>query len=98
VKKIIWIVAFILVCIIFIMLLSNSTQITPLRGDTSGSRLVIGDDYFITQLNDIYYNVDDYIGKTIEIEGFPLSDPSYKFVGRYGPRLLLIRRVCIYGV
>lgn len=51
----------------------------------NAAKLVIGDDYFITQLNDIYYNMDDYIGREIEIEGFPLSYEEYKFIGRYGP-------------
>ena len=32
--------------------------------------LEIKDNYFIEQTNDIYYNMNDYIGKTIKIEGF----------------------------
>jgi len=47
--------------------------------------LVIGDKYFITQLNEIYLNTEDYLGKIIEIEGFPLSNGQYNFVARYGP-------------
>ena len=30
----------------------------------------ITDDLFIQQTNDIYYNLEDYLGKTIKIEGF----------------------------
>lgn len=56
---------------------------TTKTNDTSN--LVIGDNYFITQINDIYYNMNDYVGREIEIEGFPLSTPEYKFVSRYGP-------------
>lgn len=32
--------------------------------------LEITDNYFIEQTNDIYYNIEDYLGKTIKIEGF----------------------------
>ena len=31
--------------------------------------LEITDNYFIEQTNDVYYNLDDYMGKTIKIEG-----------------------------
>lgn len=47
--------------------------------------IILGDNMFIAQINDIYLNYKDYIGKTIEIEGFPLAYDKYKFVGRYGP-------------
>ncbi|MDD4067050.1 MAG: hypothetical protein PHH22_03655 [Clostridia bacterium] len=47
--------------------------------------VVISDKYFITQLNEIYLNTEDYLGKVIEIEGFPLSNGQYNFVARYGP-------------
>lgn len=40
---------------------------------------------YITQLNDIYLNSSKYLGKTIQIEGFPMSSSELKFVGRYGP-------------
>ena len=32
--------------------------------------LEIKDNFFIEQTNDVYYNMNDYIGKTIKIEGF----------------------------
>ena len=32
--------------------------------------LEIKDNFFIEQTNDIYYNMNDYLGKTIKIEGF----------------------------
>lgn len=47
--------------------------------------IVMQDNYFITQINDIYINYEQYLGKTIEIEGFPMSYQDLKFVGRYGP-------------
>lgn len=45
--------------------------------------IVIGDNYFDTQLADINLNFSKYEGKTIEIEGFPLTNSPYTFVGRY---------------
>lgn len=50
--------------------------------------IVLSDKYFITQINEIYYNIEDYKGRKIEIEGFQMSAEKYTFVGRYGPRLL----------
>ena len=44
---------------------------------------------FISQVNDIYLNKEDYLGKTIKLEGlFKMQqgyDKSYCFVLRYGP-------------
>ena len=44
---------------------------------------------FISQVNDVYLNTDDYLGKTIKIEGLfkqeQSYDKSYCFVLRYGP-------------
>jgi len=44
---------------------------------------------FISQVNDVYLNPDDYLGKTIKLEGlFKMNqdyDKSYCFVLRYGP-------------
>jgi len=45
---------------------------------------------FISQVNDVYINTDDYLGKTIKLEGlFKQEDSdegvSYHFVLRYGP-------------
>lgn len=47
--------------------------------------IVIGDNYFDTQITDISTNFSRYEGKTVEIEGMYLdSYPSqYTFVGRY---------------
>lgn len=55
--------------------------------NNSNVDITVGDNYFVTQINDIYLNFEEYEGKTIEIEGFPL-DNGYTFVGRYGPRML----------
>ncbi len=48
----------------------------------------IGDKFFITQVNDIYLNADDYLGKTIKLEGVfkqSTGEEPYCFVIRYGP-------------
>ena len=45
--------------------------------------IVIGDNYYDTQISDIMYNIDLYKGKTIEIEGMYLDSSPYTFVGRY---------------
>lgn len=45
--------------------------------------VVIGDNYFDTQINDMMFNPETYYGKNIEIEGFYLESEPYTFVGRY---------------
>lgn len=45
--------------------------------------IVIGDNYFDTQIADINLNFSSYEGKTIEIEGMYLTNTPYTFVGRY---------------
>jgi putative membrane protein len=48
----------------------------------------IGEKMFIAQVNDIYLNADDYLGKKIKLEGVfkkSTGEESYYFVLRYGP-------------
>jgi len=44
---------------------------------------------FISQVNDVYLNKDDYLGKTIKLEGLFKTEQGYEkmycFVLRYGP-------------
>jgi uncharacterized membrane protein YcgQ (UPF0703/DUF1980 family) len=40
---------------------------------------------FIGQTNDIYLNHDDYLGKTIKLEGIFKQESPYYYVLRYGP-------------
>jgi len=44
---------------------------------------------FIAQVNDVYLNADDYLGKTVKLEGVFKQDEgydkTYSFVLRYGP-------------
>jgi len=48
--------------------------------------IVVGDNLYTTQINDWYTNFDQYIGKTVEIEGYYIDDYApYTFIGRYGP-------------
>ena len=45
--------------------------------------IVVGDDYYATQLADMMVNFDQFEGKVVEIEGFALKNGPYTFVGRY---------------
>lgn len=65
----------------------------PAEGDgvSPGEVIEIKEKMFIAQTNDIYLNPDDYLGKTIKLEGlfktsqyYEMEDP-YCFVIRYGP-------------
>lgn len=48
--------------------------------------IVVGDNYFATQINDWYMYFDQYEGQSVEIEGYYIGDyQPYDFVGRYGP-------------
>ena len=52
------------------------------------SDIVIGDNYFDTQINNMITNPSEYYGKNIEIEGFYLQSSPYTFVGRYSSNSL----------
>lgn len=54
-----------------------------ISGETVKPELVIGNNYFDTQLSDVNTNFSKYEGKTVEIEGFFIEDSPYTFVGRY---------------
>lgn len=45
--------------------------------------IVVGDNYFDTQITDFSLNFDQYEGKTVEIEGLYFENLPYTFVGRY---------------
>ena len=59
--------------------------------DPSGDVVVIREKMFIAQTNDIYFNAESYLGKTIQYEGIfdiyevPESKESLYSVIRYGP-------------
>ena len=56
-----------------------------------GDVIVIKEKMFIAQTNDVYFNTEDYLGKTIQYEGIfdiyevPDSGAKYYAVIRYGP-------------
>ncbi|MHB9296192.1 zinc transport system permease protein [Pillotina sp. SPG140] len=76
-----------------------STQIVPVSStkttvgltvkSPAGPHIEIKEKMFIAQVNDIYLNTDDYIGKTIKVAGlFKVEDYGknpYYFILRYGP-------------
>lgn len=51
--------------------------------DDFKAKMIIGDNYFDTQISDLYKNFNTYEGNTIEIEGFVLNNGNYTFVSRY---------------
>jgi hypothetical protein len=61
------------------------------RADPENIDLEIREKMFIAQTNDIYLNPEDYLGKTIKLEGlfkidqYVGEDKEYCFVLRYGP-------------
>ncbi|MDR2494963.1 MAG: hypothetical protein LBD24_07055 [Spirochaetaceae bacterium] len=73
---------------------SESTRqvVADARYDTNKGVVVeIKEKLFIAQTNDVYENPDDYLGKTLKLEGIfqyyrPMTgDEPYCFVMRYGP-------------
>lgn len=54
--------------------------------DSDNIDIVVGDNYYATQINDWYMNFDQYDGKSVEIEGYYIDEfAPYLFIGRYGP-------------
>jgi zinc transport system permease protein len=59
--------------------------------DNGGAVVEIQEKLFIAQVNDVYLNPEDYLGKTINLEGIFVSsqyegrEDPYCFVIRYGP-------------
>jgi zinc transport system permease protein len=56
---------------------------------SSGNVIEIKEKMFIAQTNDVYLNPDDYLGRTIKLEGLfkreAYGEQAYCFVLRYGP-------------
>jgi len=60
------------------------------KSEVSNDIIVIKEKMFATQVQDVYNNAEDYIGKTIKLEGLfkqeqPYEGDPYCFVLRYGP-------------
>jgi zinc transport system permease protein len=73
--------------------LSSSAETGPARPavNNGGTVIEIKEKMFIAQINDVYLNPEDYLGKTIKLEGIFVSvqyegrEDPYCFVIRYGP-------------
>jgi len=72
--------------------LTTDESLVPAEDDPPVSKkdtIVIKDKMFISHVNDVYRNPEDYLGKTIKLEGlFKIDqgyDKTYCFVLRYGP-------------
>jgi len=75
-KKIIMIVLLIAFCVIIgVVMVGINSKAASQNGETAKNEDIveITDNYFIQQTNDVYINLDDYIGKTIKMEGLIYS-------------------------
>jgi uncharacterized membrane protein YcgQ (UPF0703/DUF1980 family) len=52
---------------------------------TVNNLIEIKEKMFLAQVNDVYLNVNDYLGKAIKLEGLFKQEGPYCFVLRYGP-------------
>jgi len=68
----------------------NATHDAPAKVPPGGI-IEIKEKMFVAQVNDVYINTEDYLGKTIKYEGifkpvhWKSEDSTYYFVIRYGP-------------
>jgi uncharacterized membrane protein YcgQ (UPF0703/DUF1980 family) len=73
----------------------NRQDVPPAKksaaSSNNGGIIEMKEKLFISQVNDVYVNTEDYLGKTIKIEGifkeelYPEKEEPYRFVIRYGP-------------
>jgi hypothetical protein len=69
---------------------NNAAEAKPYT-DRSDEVVEIKEKMFVAQSNDVYYNADEYLGKTIKYEGLfsvytdPTTNNTYYSVIRYGP-------------
>jgi len=74
----------------------NDQEAEPSRGNTRSASpastkgfVEIKEKMFLAQVNDVYLNPEDYLGKTIKLEGIFKEEQGYEksycFVIRYGP-------------
>ncbi|GHT58003.1 hypothetical protein FACS1894109_11370 [Spirochaetia bacterium] len=70
---------------------SLAGQARPANAPKTQKLIEIKEKMFLAQVNDVYLNQEDYLGKTIKLEGlfkleqYEENDPAYCFVLRYGP-------------
>jgi len=80
--------SFIIAAAIAVTVSFFTASCTKPKGELTGT-VEIGEKMFVSQVNDVYLNTDDYLGKTIKLEGIFKQDQGYEklycFVLRYGP-------------
>ena len=65
---------------------SKQTETKTTAQKNSSSQVVeIKEKMFVAQTNDVYFNTDEYLGKTIKYEGIFSKYEDYYSVIRYGP-------------
>ena len=85
----------ILIAVIFAVTALSAIAWAMPRSETSSSKdtIEIREKMFATQVTDVYLNADDYLGKTIKLEGIFKTEQwgwvnavqTYCYVVRYGP-------------
>jgi zinc transport system permease protein len=79
-----------IIAVLFLFGCGNAKTI-PIKTTAENTIIEIKEKMFIAQTNDVYLNPEDYIGKTIKLEGLFKAEqyienaPPYCFVLRYGP-------------
>jgi len=79
----------VIIIIVIAFFLAGCSKIK--KAENSNDNIVeIKEKMFVTQVNDVYLNPEDYLGKTIKLEGVFKNEKSYDgeqycFVIRYGP-------------
>jgi uncharacterized membrane protein YcgQ (UPF0703/DUF1980 family) len=79
------IIAVVIPAVLLFITSCTKTKSTPELADA----VEIKEKMFISQVNDVYLNTEDYLGKIIKLEGIFKQDEgytkTYSFVLRYGP-------------
>ena len=69
-KKILMIILLIILIVIIGIFLVHVNKKTDVTAQSNSDEIIqITDNFFIEQTNDVYLNINDYIGKTIKMEG-----------------------------
>jgi uncharacterized membrane protein YcgQ (UPF0703/DUF1980 family) len=75
----------IIITVALIAVTASFITVSCTNNKTANKGIVeIGDRMFISQVNDVYLNAKDYMGKTIKLEGIFKCEAPYNFVIRYG--------------
>ncbi len=69
----------------------DQTQDSAAQSAAAGAAIELTENMYVTYINEIYTNYEDYIGRTIKLEGmftseyYEPSDTTYEYVYRVGP-------------